>query len=221
MTAKRLQTHRNLISALLTYPTQATKLLHINQKLIDQDFLQLIEQVSVNMRKAGNQKAADFLENLANKVPHSLSTAQKDRSSSGRKRPDNFYLKLAEQKILNALIPQQGMHLQQEAIDYIANRLEREINDEIENNESATLHVTGDMIDIHKSIARGAKQGKIIVEREGIKFNNFRLKVRNKIFQYPEQQYKPSSKILHKLLAAVERANIIRALKNIDTPQSS
>ncbi|MGH2416035.1 MAG: hypothetical protein ACRDEA_20565, partial [Microcystaceae cyanobacterium] len=59
---------RHLISVLLTYPQRAAKVLNTHQKLIDTDFVKLLEQVSHKMATAGNQSAAEFLQNLAAQI---------------------------------------------------------------------------------------------------------------------------------------------------------
>lgn len=68
MIEEALETQRNLITVLLTYPKRANQVLNTHQKLIDSDFVELIEQVSVKMASAGNQVAAEFLENLATHI---------------------------------------------------------------------------------------------------------------------------------------------------------
>ena len=68
MNTQQLKTQQNLISTLLTYPTQASKVLSNNQKLIDRDFVELIEQVSTKMTSHGNNQAANFLQDVASQI---------------------------------------------------------------------------------------------------------------------------------------------------------
>ena len=68
MNEQHLENQQNLISVLLTYPTQASKVLNNNQKLIDHKFLELIEQVSTRMMSYGNHQAANFLQDVASQI---------------------------------------------------------------------------------------------------------------------------------------------------------
>jgi parvulin-like peptidyl-prolyl isomerase len=68
MSEQHLDTHRNLISVLLTYPDRASKVLNKHQQLIDANFIQQLEAVATKMAEAGNQAAAEFLENLAAQI---------------------------------------------------------------------------------------------------------------------------------------------------------
>ena len=68
MDKQHLATQQNLISVLLTYPTQASKVLSHNQKLIDRHFISLVEQVSTRMKANGNDQAANFLQDLAEQI---------------------------------------------------------------------------------------------------------------------------------------------------------
>jgi parvulin-like peptidyl-prolyl isomerase len=68
MTEQTLETHRNLIGVLLTYPNRATTVLNKNQTLLNENFVQTIESVSARMSEAGNQTAAEFLQNLAAQI---------------------------------------------------------------------------------------------------------------------------------------------------------
>lgn len=68
MNEQYLETRQNLISVLLTYPTQASKVLSHNQNLVDRNFVELIEQVSTRMTANGNDQAANFLQDIASKI---------------------------------------------------------------------------------------------------------------------------------------------------------
>jgi hypothetical protein len=68
MAEQCLSPRRNLISVLLTYPQQSNKILSDNQKLIDQSLVQLMELVSSKMEKAGNREAANFLQNVLDRI---------------------------------------------------------------------------------------------------------------------------------------------------------
>ena len=68
MNQQSLETQKNLIGVLLTYPTQASKVLNNNRELIDRNFVTLIEQVQTRMISYGNHQAAAFLQNVASQV---------------------------------------------------------------------------------------------------------------------------------------------------------
>lgn len=68
MSKQYLKTQQNLISILLTYPTQASKVLNNNQKLIDRNFVELIERVSTRMKANENHQAAAFLQDIASQI---------------------------------------------------------------------------------------------------------------------------------------------------------
>ena len=68
MDKQNLEKQQNLISVLLTYPTQASKVLNNNQKLIDRNFVERIEQLSIKMKFNGNHQAANFLQYLASQI---------------------------------------------------------------------------------------------------------------------------------------------------------
>jgi hypothetical protein len=68
MAQQCISPRRNLISVLLTYPQQTSKILSNNQKLIDQSLIQLIELVSSKMEKSGNHEAAQFLQNILDRI---------------------------------------------------------------------------------------------------------------------------------------------------------
>ncbi len=68
MSQEYLETQQNLISVLLTYPTQASKVLNNNQKLIDRNFVELIDRVSTKMIALGNHEAANFLQDVASQI---------------------------------------------------------------------------------------------------------------------------------------------------------
>ena len=68
MKKQHLETQQNIISVLLTYPTQASKVLSNNQKLIDRNFIELIDQVSTKMMALGNHEAANFLQDVASQI---------------------------------------------------------------------------------------------------------------------------------------------------------
>ena len=68
MKEQYLETQQYLISILLTYPTQASKVLSTHQKLIDRNFVRLIEQVAAKMMSYGNHQAAYFLQDVAGQI---------------------------------------------------------------------------------------------------------------------------------------------------------
>ena len=68
MNEKYQETQQNLINILLTYPTQASKVLDTNQKLIDRNFVKLIEQVAAKIMSLGNHQAANFLQDVAGQI---------------------------------------------------------------------------------------------------------------------------------------------------------
>ena len=68
MAQQCISPRRNLIAVLLTYPQQTTKILSNNQKLIDQSLIQLMELVSSKMKKSGNYEAAQFLQNILDRI---------------------------------------------------------------------------------------------------------------------------------------------------------
>jgi parvulin-like peptidyl-prolyl isomerase len=68
MTEQHQQPHRNLIGVLLTYPDRAMDVLNKNQTLVSDDFVKLLEAMSLKMADAGNQKAAAFLQTLAKQI---------------------------------------------------------------------------------------------------------------------------------------------------------
>ena len=68
MKEQHLETQQNLISILLTFPTQASKVLYNNQKLIDRNFVELIEQTSTRIMSYGNHQAANFLQDLSSQI---------------------------------------------------------------------------------------------------------------------------------------------------------
>ena len=63
-----VEKQQNLIKVLLTYPTQASKVLNDNQNLIDHNFVELIEDKSTKVMSYGNHQAANFLKDLANQI---------------------------------------------------------------------------------------------------------------------------------------------------------
>ncbi len=68
MNTQNLEKQQNLIRVLLTYPTQASKVLNNNQQLIDHNFVELIEQKSIRFMSYGNHQAANFLKDLASQI---------------------------------------------------------------------------------------------------------------------------------------------------------
>ncbi len=68
MDKQDIKNQQNLISILLTYPTQASKVLNNNQDLIDRDLIELIEQVTAKMMSHGNHQAANFLRDVASQI---------------------------------------------------------------------------------------------------------------------------------------------------------
>ena len=68
MNRQNLEKQQNLINILLTYPTQASKVLNNNQQLIDHNFVELIEEKSIRFRSYGNHQAANFLQDLASQI---------------------------------------------------------------------------------------------------------------------------------------------------------
>ena len=68
MNKQNLEKQQNLIKVLLTYPTQASKVLNNNQQLIDRNFLELIEEKSIRFMSYGNYQAANFLQDLASQI---------------------------------------------------------------------------------------------------------------------------------------------------------
>ena len=68
MNTQNLEKQQNLIKVLLTYPTQASKVLNNNQQLIDHNFVELIEQKSIKIMSYGNHQAANFLKDLASQI---------------------------------------------------------------------------------------------------------------------------------------------------------
>ena len=68
MNQLNVEKQQNLIRVLLTYPTQASKILNDNQKLIDHSFVELIEQKSTKIMSYGNHQAANFLKDLVSQI---------------------------------------------------------------------------------------------------------------------------------------------------------
>ena len=68
MNQQNLEKQENLIRVLLTYPTQASKVLNNNPKLIDRNFVKLIEQKSTKIMSYGNYQAANFLKDLNSQI---------------------------------------------------------------------------------------------------------------------------------------------------------
>ena len=68
MNQQNLEKQENLIRVLLAYPTQASKVLNNNPKLIDRNFVRLIEQKSTKIMSYGNYQAANFLKDLNSQI---------------------------------------------------------------------------------------------------------------------------------------------------------
>ena len=63
-----LVAYHSLIEVLLTYPNQTSKILAANKKLLDAGLFQAIEQMAMQMSNNGAEKAAIFLQDLANQL---------------------------------------------------------------------------------------------------------------------------------------------------------
>ena len=68
MNQQNLEKQENLIRVLLAYPTQASKVLNNNLKLIDHNFVKLVEQKSTKIMSYGNYQAANFLKDLNSQI---------------------------------------------------------------------------------------------------------------------------------------------------------
>jgi len=68
-----LEAYHHLIEVLLTYPNQTSKILATNKKLLDAGLFQTMEQMAIEMSTTGSQKAAVFLDDLANQLQNGTS----------------------------------------------------------------------------------------------------------------------------------------------------
>ncbi|BAU64855.1 hypothetical protein STA3757_22310 [Stanieria sp. NIES-3757] len=79
-----LEAYHHLIEVLLTYPNQTSKILATNKKLLDAGLFQVMEQMAMQMSTNGSDKAAVFLQDLANQLQeagyHQLLPAQPKRN---------------------------------------------------------------------------------------------------------------------------------------------
>ena len=80
--------YRNLISALLTFPHKADKILAANQDLINSDFVKMMEQVASQMFQSGSLEAAAFLQNYSEQLKQQQNlpldmSEQKNKITSG------------------------------------------------------------------------------------------------------------------------------------------
>lgn len=79
-----LEAYHHLVEVLLTYPNQTSKILAANKKLIDAGLFQVIEHMAMEMSGNGSEKAAVFLQDLADRLQeagyHQLPPAQPKRN---------------------------------------------------------------------------------------------------------------------------------------------
>ncbi|AFZ33845.1 efflux transporter, RND family, MFP subunit [Stanieria cyanosphaera PCC 7437] len=79
-----LSAYHHLIEVLLTYPNQTSKILATNKKLLDAGLFQVMEQMAMQMSTNGSEKAAVFLQDLADQLQeagyHQLPAAQTKRN---------------------------------------------------------------------------------------------------------------------------------------------
>ena len=69
------QNYHHLISALLTYPSQKTKILDSNRDLQDLGLVEEIEQVATKIEAKGSTEAAIYLKDLAASLKNTIATA--------------------------------------------------------------------------------------------------------------------------------------------------
>jgi RND family efflux transporter MFP subunit len=79
-----IEAYHSLIEVLLTYPNQTSKILAANKKLLDAGLFQVIEHMAMQMSGNGSDKAAVFLQDLADRLQetgyHQLPAAQPQRN---------------------------------------------------------------------------------------------------------------------------------------------
>ena len=69
-----LETERDLIFVLLTYPNQANKVLAAHQQMLNPGLIQMMEQIANRMAVQGSTEAADFLQNLAAQLKQEIAS---------------------------------------------------------------------------------------------------------------------------------------------------
>ena len=105
MNEERLESYQNLINMLLTCPKEEVgELLQVHQDLVDVYFVKTMEQVAAQMAKEGEQCAADFLVNLANKLRGILLDQAMELLQIGQVAYQNHQLAQAQEALEDAKI---------------------------------------------------------------------------------------------------------------------